>query len=223
MNATRNITISLALALAALAPASALASHGADDNPALPDNHGAQQGGSGSGSTTTDDNPSVGDDHGGQVAGSDDNPALGDDHGGQVAGSDDNPALGDDHGGQVAGTDDNPTAGSGGKSSKSTKRSRTQQRVAGTCTGTSTSKLRVRLRDGRLKTEFEVDQNVAGVSWDITLRRNDTLAASATKTTKAPSGSLHIERRLRNGAGRDTISAEATSPSGEVCSATITI
>lgn len=42
-------------------------------------------------------------------------------------------------------------------------------------------------------------------------------------TTKAPSGSFSLERRLRNGAGRDTISAEATSPSGEVCSATLTI
>jgi hypothetical protein len=37
------------------------------------------------------------------------------------------------------------------------------------------------------------------------------------------SGSFSLERRLRNDPGRDTISAGATSPSGEVCRATLTI
>ena len=141
-------------------------------------------------------------------------------------GGHDDPAGSDDNGGrQVApSTDDNPSAGedNGGTRPKSTKRARRERRVAGECTGDSTSKLKVKLRDGRLKTEFEVDQNVVGVRWAVKLSRNGDVAVETTRTTRAPSGSFSIERRLRNGAGRDTIGAEATSPTGEVCTATIT-
>ena len=40
-------------------------------------------------------------------------------------------------------------------------------RVAGICDNGSTSKLKVKRDDGRLKFEFEVDQNVTGVVWDV--------------------------------------------------------
>jgi hypothetical protein len=56
----------------------------------------------------------------------------------------------------------------------------------------------------------------------VKLSRNGDVAVRTTRTTRAPSGSFSVERRLRNGAGRDTISAEATSPTGEVCSAGLT-
>ena len=170
MSTTRSITISLVLALAGVAPTSALARNGADD------------------------------------------PARGDDRGGQRAAT--TPA-----------TDDNPSAGedTGDKGATRTSRSHRQQRVAGTCTGSSTAKFEVKLRNGRLKAELEVDENVNGVTWDVELRQDGRLAVRTTKTTKAPSGSFSLERRLRNGAGRDTISAEATSPSGEVCTASVTI
>lgn len=168
MNTARSITISLVVALTALAPATALARHGADDDPALGDDRGGQT------VTTTDDNP-------------------------------------------AAGADDGATR------TRSTSRSRRERRVTGDCTGASTSKLKVRLRDGRLRTEFEVDQNVVGVAWHVSLSHNGRVAASTTKTTRAPSGSFSLERRLRNAAGRDTVRAKATSPSGEVCSASLTI
>ncbi|HEV7804803.1 MAG TPA: hypothetical protein VGO80_03225 [Solirubrobacteraceae bacterium] len=144
-------------------------------------------------------------------------------------GADDYPALGDDRGGQPLApsttTDDYPSAGDdkGGTRTSSRSRSRTERRVAGTCTGNSTAKLEVKRRDGRLKTEFEVDQNADGVTWHVELRHDGRLAVRTTRTTKAPSGSFSLERRLRNGAGRDTIRAEATSPSGEVCSARLRI
>jgi hypothetical protein len=140
-------------------------------------------------------------------------------------GGDDDPVGSDDNGGQQVAprTDDNPSAGEdNGGTRSSAKRARRERRVAGECSGDSTSKLKVRLRDGRLKTEFEVDQNVVGVTWAVELSRNAAVAVQTTRTTRAPSGSFSIERRLRNGAGRDKISAEATSPTGEVCTATIT-
>ena len=167
MNTKLSIPISLVIALTALAPATALARNGADDDPALGDDRGGTQVAT---TTSTDDNPSTGDDNGG-----------------------------------------------------SRTRTRPERRVAGSCTGNSTAKLKVKLRDGRWETEFEVDQNRVGVTWDVRLSRNGNVVVSTTRTTRAPSGSFEIERKLRNGAGRDRISARATSPSGEVCSAAITI
>jgi len=133
-------------------------------------------------------------------------------------GADDPP--GDDRGGQRTGSDDSPgTDDKGGSRSKSKRKDR---RVAGSCTGGSTAKLKVKPDDGRLETEFEVDQNRNGVRWAVRIRRNGKLAVKTSATTKAPSGSFSVERRLRNGRGKDRITARATSPSGEVCTARLT-
>ena len=93
--------------------------------------------------------------------------------------------------------------------------------VTGSCTKASTSKLKVKADNGRLETEFEVDQNRSGVKWNVTLRRNGNVAVKSTARTKSPSGSFSFQRRLANGAGKDRISARATSPSGEVCTASL--
>ena len=124
-------------------------------------------------------------------------------------GADDNPSVRDDRGGQRV-----ADANSGGSKAK---------RDAGKCTDGSTSKLKVKPDDGRLETEFEVDQNRNGVTWKVTIRRNGRLAVKKSATTKAPSGSFGVERRLIDGSGTDKITARATSPSGEVCTAVISI
>src|SRR3954451_11392725 len=80
----------------------------------------------------------------------------------------------------------------------------------GSCTKGSTYKLKLRADDGRIQTELEVDQNVAGVKWSVVLRRNGSVAASTSATTTAPSGSFSVRRLLTNGPGADTISARAT-------------
>jgi hypothetical protein len=86
----------------------------------------------------------------------------------------------------------------------------------GTCTRGSTAELKIKSDDGRLETEFEVDQNRNGVRWRVTLRRNGAVVVSTRATTRAPSGSFSVERRLPSGS---SISARAVSPSGEVCTA----
>jgi hypothetical protein len=80
---------------------------------------------------------------------------------------------------------------------------------SGRCTDGSTWKLKVKPDDGRLETELEVDQNRAGATWHVTLRRNGTVAARATRTTRAPSGSFSFERRIAGAAGTK-VSATAT-------------
>jgi hypothetical protein len=97
------------------------------------------------------------------------------------------------------------------------------KRVKGSCTGRSSAKLKVKRSNGRLETEFEVDQNRSGVRWDVRMRRDGRSVVHTRATTKAPSGSFSVERRLGDPAGRDRIVAKATSPSGEVCRASLTV
>jgi hypothetical protein len=138
--------------------------------------------------------------------GADDPP--GEDHGQHVE-------PGDDHGGR--GGDDNGGGGNGGGGNART------VRVAGTCTDGSTAKLKAKPDDGRLEVELEVDQNRNGVTWEVRVRRDGTLVVSRNATTHAPSGSFEVEKKIGNPAGSNRISARATSPSGEVCTAALTI
>lgn len=170
---TRTLLLTLALALMAAVPATALARHGADDPP--------------------------GDDRGGLVS-------DGDDRGGDDRGGDDR--SGDD--------DSGSGSGGGGGGDRFT-------RVAGSCTDGTTAKLKAKPDDGRLEVEFEVDQNRNGVTWTVRIRRDGVLVVRRNAITRAPSGSFEIERKIANPAGSDRITARATSPSGEVCTASLTI
>jgi hypothetical protein len=140
--------------------------------------------------------------------GADDGP--GDDRGGDRQGQ----RGADDNGGRRGGDDDGGRHGGGGDRGRL---------VAGRCTDGSTAKLKVKPDDGRLEAEFEVDQNRNGVTWSVVLRRNGNVAVSTRATTRGPSGSFSVERKIADGAGSDRVAARATSPSGEVCTASVTI
>jgi hypothetical protein len=92
--------------------------------------------------------------------------------------------------------------------------------VRGTCTGPSTSKLKLSDEDAGIEVEFEVDQNRNGVRWSVVLRRPNAVLVRTTRVTRGPSGSFELERVVANRAGSDRISARATRASGEVCRAT---
>lgn len=96
-------------------------------------------------------------------------------------------------------------------------------RRGGSCTGNTSAKIKLSPEDGRIETEFEVDQNRTGVTWRVVLRRNGAVAARTRATTRGRSGSFEIRRVLDNGQGSDSISARAVSPSGEVCTARASI
>jgi hypothetical protein len=91
-------------------------------------------------------------------------------------------------------------------------------RVAGTCSDTSTSKLKVKHDDGRLEVEFEVDQNRNGVPWAVEFRKDGRLAFQGTRLTVAPSGSFSVERRI---AGKTGLIKAIATRNGETCSATV--
>ncbi len=100
-----------------------------------------------------------------------------------------------------------------------TTKNRDDVRVTGTCTKSSSSKLKLSDEDGAIEVEFEVDQNRNGVPWKVTLRRNGAVVKRATAVTRGPSGSFSLRRVISRAAGANTIAATAKSPSGETCTA----
>jgi hypothetical protein len=94
-------------------------------------------------------------------------------------------------------------------------------RVAGTCTGAATSKLKLSDENGRIEVEFEVDQNRNAVRWNVVLRHNGVVVARMSRVTKAPSGSFTARKVVANAAGADLIRATATR-AGQSCSAKAT-
>jgi hypothetical protein len=96
--------------------------------------------------------------------------------------------------------------------------------VKGTCSARSESKLKVKTDDGRIETEFEVDQNVVGAVWKVTISDNGKVVATARKKTTAPSGSFELRKRIAMLPGTNHVSAMATNvATGEVCSAQTTL
>ena len=90
-------------------------------------------------------------------------------------------------------------------------------RVPGTCTGASTSKLKLSDEDGRIEVEFEVDQNRNGVRWTVAIFQNGKRIARMTRLTRPPSGSFEARIVAPNRPGRDAFRARAVTRSGEVC------
>ena len=95
----------------------------------------------------------------------------------------------------------------------------------GLCSGAGASwKLKAKHEDGRIETEFEVDQNVMGRRWNVVIRRNGVVVFRGARITRPPSGSFSINRRIANAAGRDRIVATARAVAGgAVCRGTVTL
>jgi hypothetical protein len=94
----------------------------------------------------------------------------------------------------------------------------------GSCSGSTDWKLKLDRDDGRIETEFEVDQNRNGQRWRVVLKRDGNRFFKGVRTTHGPSGSFEVDRRTRNPAGPDRIKARAVNlESGEVCKGAATI
>jgi osmotically-inducible protein OsmY len=97
-------------------------------------------------------------------------------------------------------------------------------RNAGTCTDSSSSKIKVKSDDGRIEVEFEVDQNKSGETWNVKIKDNGSIAFSGKATTHGASGSFSVEKKIADQQGSDAIKATAKNKgTGERCSATATI
>jgi hypothetical protein len=94
----------------------------------------------------------------------------------------------------------------------------------GTCSGSTTWKLKLKNDNGRIEAEFEVDQNVVGKRWSVVLTRNGAVVFRGTRTTRAPSGSFEARKLFGNAAGVDRVVATARAlGSREVCRGTASI
>ena len=94
----------------------------------------------------------------------------------------------------------------------------------GSCSASSDWKLRAKPDDGRLEVEFEVDSNRVGQRWTWTIRHDGRTIRSGARTTKAPSGSFSVERRIEDAGGRHAVSATARNRgTGETCRAWVRI
>jgi hypothetical protein len=88
----------------------------------------------------------------------------------------------------------------------------------GHCSGATVWKLKLSREDGRLETEFEVDQNLNNRLWNVSIYQNGANVYRGSRYTRAPSGSFEVRRLLVNRAGRDRVAARAVNArTGEVC------
>jgi hypothetical protein len=95
-------------------------------------------------------------------------------------------------------------------------------RKVGQCSAGAVWKLKAKQDDGRLEVELEIDSNRNGQLWRVRIRDNGVRVFRGSRRTHAPSGSLEIERKVANRAGRDRLTAIARNPgSGQRCTAVL--
>jgi preprotein translocase subunit SecD len=91
-----------------------------------------------------------------------------------------------------------------------------QVRRSGSCAGHSTWKLKLSKDNGRIETDFEVDQNRVGRKWRVTLKHNGHRFFRGVRTTKAPSGSFEV-RKFANNAPDKIVALARNLRSGALC------
>jgi hypothetical protein len=79
----------------------------------------------------------------------------------------------------------------------------------GSCSGRSDWKLKLSPEDGRLEVEFEVDQNVVGDRWRVTISHEGDRIFRGVRETRGPSGSFEVRTLANNTAGSDSFKAKA--------------
>jgi hypothetical protein len=86
--------------------------------------------------------------------------------------------------------------------------------------GSGRIELKVKAEDSGLEAEAEVDTNRSGQRWRLRIRHDGNLVYNKRKTTRGPSGSFSVERRIANHSGTDRVTATATR-NGASCRASV--
>ena len=90
----------------------------------------------------------------------------------------------------------------------------------GSCSGSSTWKLKLSDEDLGKEVKIEVDQNVVGAKWKVRFVLNGDIVFEGKRRTKAPSGSFKVRRVLTDTAGVDLLKVRARNRvTGEICHA----
>ncbi len=94
----------------------------------------------------------------------------------------------------------------------------------GSCSGNSEWKLKLSPDNSGIEAEFEVDQNVSGDRWRVTIRHDGDVAFRGRRTTGGASGSFDVRIVENDHSGTDAFRARARNVStGEVCVGTASI
>ena len=97
-------------------------------------------------------------------------------------------------------------------------------RASGTCSSGATWTLKAKHDSGAIEVEGEVDANHAGQTWNWSISDNGTVVRHGSATTRAPSGSFSVTRRIGNRAGADRVVFRATRPAtGQTCRGAVTV
>ena len=99
---------------------------------------------------------------------------------------------------------------------------RTDARVRGACTGPSTSQLRVRGEDGKLRIEFRLGVRAAG-PWRVVLLHERQIVSRATLRVAGDDHTLELRRSVPDWFGTDAVTVRATGPRHETCRAAVTV
>jgi hypothetical protein len=90
--------------------------------------------------------------------------------------------------------------------------------TTGSCSGSSTWKLKLSDENLGKEVKIEVDQNVVGDQWKVRFVLNGDIVFDGKRKTKAPSGSFKARRVLTDTAGADRLKVRARNrTTGEVC------
>jgi hypothetical protein len=92
----------------------------------------------------------------------------------------------------------------------------------GQCSGSSTWRLTLKMDNGRIEADSEVNHSTAGQVWNSTFRDNGTVFGHAS-VTAAADGSADPTRYAQNRAGKDLVTVRSKNQTtGEVCIAKAT-
>jgi hypothetical protein len=91
-------------------------------------------------------------------------------------------------------------------------------RRSGSCSRNTNWKLKLSPENGGIEVEYEVDQNVNGSTWRVTLKHDGDRFFRGRRTTQPPSGSFEVRRVTGDRRGTDRITARARNLStDELC------
>ncbi len=95
---------------------------------------------------------------------------------------------------------------------------------SGACSASSTWKLKAKPDNAKVSIEFQVDSNVVGQTWAVSIKDNGTSVFAGTAKTVGPSGSFSVNKLTANRAGADSVVATAkNAATGETCRGAVTL
>jgi hypothetical protein len=99
----------------------------------------------------------------------------------------------------------------------------TDVRVEGSCTGSTTSELRVRAEDGRLRIEFRINTKRPYRAWSLVILRERRIVFRRAVRSAHGGHAVDVRRTIDDWPGTDAIVARASARGGQSCVATVSV